>query len=142
MCADAEQQRYMIRYTAVSVVLLYISYDTYPTFYVRTFLALVIGVRIASTITTSSGLSREPARAPAEAERCEPIISIRRAASMALLSGASLFDGGEVDDRKCNGKCNDDVHVSLIIFRGRTRISRKKYEEALFRVETEPAFEA
>lgn len=47
-----------------------------------TFLALVMGVRIASTITTSSGLSRAPAKAPDEAERCEPIISIRRAASM------------------------------------------------------------
>lgn len=56
---------------------------TYIT-HARTFLALVIGVRIASTITISSGLSRTPAKAPAEADRCEPIISIRRAASMAV----------------------------------------------------------
>ena len=48
-----------------------------------TFFARVMGVRIASTMTMSSGLSRVPARGPiVDAEMCDPILSIRRAASI------------------------------------------------------------
>lgn len=46
-----------------------------------------MGVRIASTMTISSGLSRAPARVLAEGEgfaaaTCEPILSIRRDAAI------------------------------------------------------------
>lgn len=60
----------------------------------RTLLARMMGVRIASTITMSSGLSGAPARDVvgtmvvdlAAAEIWEPILSIRRDASILPLS--------------------------------------------------------
>lgn len=94
-----------------------------------TFLALVIGVRIASTMTISSGLSRDPTKAPAEAERCEPIISIRRAASMAL---ACVFDVSTAG----NNRAKATNKKAMSIFRGMCRLSSKKCNEALFRAET------
>lgn len=85
----------------------------------RTFLALVIGVRIASTITISSGLSRAPAKAPAEAERCEPILSIRRAGSMAssLVLGAQN-EAGDMN-KYCAKLCEEACasHMDMMLHR-------------------------